>query len=57
MAALAHKIALYKETNSILSSELELKNEENSHLQSKYDEVSYVMQALQQEVRNILFPI
>ena len=50
MSVMAHKINLYKETNLILTTEMELKSEENIHLQSKYDDLSYVTQAVQQEV-------
>ena len=49
--SLVNKIELYKETNQILNGEIDLKIQENHSLQGKYDEVTYVMQALQQEVR------
>lgn len=43
-----------KETNLILIAEMDLKNEENQILKSKYDEILHVMQALQQEVNNFI---
>ena len=52
--ALVHKIELMKETNLILIAEMDLKNEENQILKSKYDEILHVMQALQQEVNNFI---